>query len=216
MKKYWQFIKESRDTEIYEICKRCEIENYTINDDGSIDVDGDVDIGSKGLERIPIKFREVTGDFSCYKNNLTSLDGCPKIVGGYFNCSNNKLTSLKGCPDRVGRDFICSYNNLASLVGGPERVGRGFYCSLNNLITLEGFPLYFDTDKPVSTIDNPIHEIYKLFDDPKAIELMNDYGLINSQDMEVSYTILQEIFEELGKTPPQFEDIRLEHYTLVE
>jgi len=258
MKKYWEFIRESRDTKIHNTCEKYDIKNYTINDDGSIDVDGDVDLSKRGLERIPIKFIEVTGDFYCYENNLTSLEGCPETVGGDFNCSHNKLISLEGGPKKVGGDFECARNNLTSLKGSPKKVGDGFYCYYNNLTSLEGcpkevsgyfsfhnnnltsleggpervgwhfnctrnnltslvgFPLYFNTDKSVLTKNNPIHEIYKLFDDPKAIELMNDYGLINDEDMEVSYTILEEIFEALGKTPPQFEDIRLEHYTLIE
>jgi len=36
------------------------------------------------------------GNFGCYSNKLTSLDGAPASVGGYFSCSKNKLTSLEG------------------------------------------------------------------------------------------------------------------------
>jgi len=237
MKKYWQFIKESRDTEIHDICREYDIENYTINEDDSIDVDDNVSLGGRGLERMPIKFREVTGNFNCSYNRLNSLEGCPEKVGGNFHCGNNNLTSLKGgpervgryfycslnnltslegCPERVGGHFYCECNNLTSLKGGPERVGGDFYCSLNNLTSLEDFPLYFDTDKTVDIKDNPIHEIYTLFDEPGAIELMNDYGLIDTDSMEVSYTILEEIFGTLGKKPPSFEHIRLRHYTLID
>ena len=88
---------------IYEICTEFGITNYTINTDGSIDVDGDVDISVKGLREIPIKFNKITGGFYCDNNKLTSLEGGPKSVGGHFYCSDNKLTSLEGAPQSINR-----------------------------------------------------------------------------------------------------------------
>jgi len=57
MKKYWQFIKETNEEEIHSLCKKYDIKNYTINEDGTVDVDGDVYISSNYLDRIPLKFR---------------------------------------------------------------------------------------------------------------------------------------------------------------
>ena len=57
------------------------------------------------------------GDFSCYNNNLNSLEGCPSSVGGDFSCTKNHLTSLEGCPSSVGGHFGCSANQLTSLTG---------------------------------------------------------------------------------------------------
>jgi len=89
---------------------KMDIENYTINADGTVDVDGNV--------------------------NITSLQGGPKQVGRGFYCNDNNLTSLQGAPERVGGEFSCNYNNLTSLQGGPERVGGHFFCSNNKLISL--------------------------------------------------------------------------------
>jgi len=88
------------------------IVNYIINDDYTIDVEGNVYLYGKGLDKFPeyIKFGR---------------------VGGYFSCSNNQLVSLEGCPVSVGGDFYCSYNQLVSLEGCPSSVGGGFYCSNN-------------------------------------------------------------------------------------
>ena len=83
---------------------------YTINDDGSIDVDGSVIISGRNLTKIPFKFRNVSDDFYCYDNQLTSLEGAPITVGGGFDCTCNNLISLKGTPNRVGGNFLC-YNN---------------------------------------------------------------------------------------------------------
>ena len=110
------------------------VKNYSINSDGSIDVDGDVNMSCQNLEKIPTKFGKVTGDFYCYNNNLTSLEGAPTSVGGGFYCyKNNNLTSLEGAPTSVGGNFYCSYNNLTSLEGAPTSVGGGFYCNQNEI-----------------------------------------------------------------------------------
>ena len=118
--------------------EKYEIKNYTINDDLTVDVDGDVFIDKLELSQFPVKFGTVSGDFYCYDNKLTSLEGAPKEVGGDFICRNNNLTSLKGAPREVGGIFNCSQNKLTSLIGAPKRVGRDFYCNSNKLKSLDG------------------------------------------------------------------------------
>lgn len=39
------------------------------------------------------------------RQNLTSLEGCPKEVINDFNCSHNELTSLKGSPEIINGFF---------------------------------------------------------------------------------------------------------------
>ena len=65
------------------------IKEYTINEDLSVDVEGNVDISGKGLGTIPVKFGRVGGYFTCHSNRLTSLQGSPQEVGGSFYCSSN-------------------------------------------------------------------------------------------------------------------------------
>ena len=102
---------------IHNICKKYDIENYSINSDGSIDVDGDVDLSYKNLDKIPIKFDVVTGMFYCNNNNLTSLENCPNEIKSWFNCSSNKLTSLSGIPNSKNVMYYCAENPLKSLDG---------------------------------------------------------------------------------------------------
>ena len=155
-------IRDLPATYIHGLCSKFKIVNYTINDDHTIDVDGDVNIHKKSLTKIPLKFNIVSGYFYCSKNKLTTLEGCPKEVGGFscaenqlttlegspkevggdFICNFNKLTTLEGCPKEVGGSFFCTYNELTTLKGGPTSVGWNFYCSSNKLTTLEGAPEY--------------------------------------------------------------------------
>ena len=53
-----------------------EVENFTINDDLTVDVNGNVNLFGKGLTSLPVQFGKVKGYFSCSNNQLTSL-GCP-------------------------------------------------------------------------------------------------------------------------------------------
>jgi hypothetical protein len=104
--KLFENFKEDIDS----ICKKWGIINYTINEDGTIDVSGSVYLDYKELIKLPLKFRNVTGHFYCQANQLTSLEGCPQSVGGHFFCSYNQLKTLEGCPQSVVGHFYCSGN----------------------------------------------------------------------------------------------------------
>ena len=160
-------------SDVESICKKYGIKNYTINSDGSVDVDGNVSLYKMELTKIPLKFNRVTGGFYCSNNELTSLEGAPKEVGGDFYCSNNKLISLEGCPREVGVNFNCFYNELTNLIGSPKEVGGNFTCSHNQLTSLEGGPKKVGGDFYCS--DNPL---------PKEILDNDDYikYIINNQD----------------------------------
>ena len=77
--------------------------------DGGLFLDG---VGLTSLTEIPYNIVEVTGQVWLDRNKLTSLKGCPKIVGSSFLCSHNKLTTLEGCPEEVGNVFWCYDNNV--------------------------------------------------------------------------------------------------------
>ena len=102
--------------EIRDICEKYNITNYTINPDGSIDVDDNVSLIYRDLTKIPIKFNRVRGYFSCSNNKLNTLEGSPNYVGDSFYCSGNKLTSLEGCP-KVSSFITVHYNPLETLEG---------------------------------------------------------------------------------------------------
>ena len=141
-------IKDVPNTYIHALCSKYKIENYTINDDYTIDVAGKVSFYYMGLSKLPLKFNRVSGYFDCSFNKLTTLEGGPKEVDADFHCCDNQLTTLEGGPEYVGGNFICDDNKLTTLKGGPEEVGKNFVCSKNKLTSLEGSPKkvgwYFD------------------------------------------------------------------------
>ena len=193
--KYLKLFENFED--IDSICQKFGIENYTINSDGSIDVGGDVDLIDKGLTKLPLKFRNVSGDFICHSNELTSLEGAPQSVGGGFYCYYNELTSLEGAPQSVGDDFDCSSNKLTSLEGAPQSVGGDYFdCSNNQLTTLEGSPQsvtgYFNCDH------NPVESIWNLFKDYSQVDMLNDYDPVRDGKI-IILDRLNEFLEQIGK-----------------
>ena len=102
---------------------------------------GDLDLSSMGLTELPdMSTVTILGNFTCSRNQLTSLTGAPENVGGDFACSYNQLTSLTGAPENVGGDFTCRRNKLTILTGAPKHVGENFYCEGNQLTSLTGAP----------------------------------------------------------------------------
>jgi hypothetical protein len=117
-----------------------DITDYSVDDEGFVNVYGNVDISDKDLISIPVKFGYVSGDFYCHFNKLTSLQGSPREVGGRFSCGFTAIKTLQGAPTEIGGGFFCSSNKLTSLQGGPKEVGGRFDCNNNTLTSLQGAP----------------------------------------------------------------------------
>ena len=179
--------------EVIQVCEKYEIENYTINDDLSIDVDDNVHLGFKMLEYLPLKFNYVSGGFGCYENKLISLEGSPKTVNGDFYCFTNELETLQGCPQTVGGDFSCSDNKLKDLEHFPE---------VNGIISMRGNPL-----------DLLVHTFIKNAD-IFMIEDFTDYEIVRNRDT-VMLDRLQTFIRDNNLEIPNLEKIK-EHYKIIE
>ena len=176
--------------------------------------------------------QSVGGDFYCYENQLTSLEGAPQIVGGDFDCYNNQLTTLEGSPksvggnfdvyktqlvtlsggpNSVGGNFICNHNKLTSLEGSPQTVGGDFYCNNNQIKDFKVPEYSLNEERDFYCTDNPIHEIYKLFNTPKCIDLINEFEVVGGG--QISRVKLEEVFLELGLEIPK--DLRFKNYKLI-
>ena len=107
----WSGVKKhTNNADIEAWCNEMDIQNYTINSQGEIDVNGDVDLAGKDFKELPYKFGKVGGCFDIGANkDLISLKNCPNEVGWYFSCGFcPKLDSLEGCPKEVDNNFYCS------------------------------------------------------------------------------------------------------------
>jgi hypothetical protein len=174
--------------DIEEFCEKYNIKNYTINDDGTIDVKGDVNLSNKlgKMKKLPVKFGKVYGYFYCsYNQNLTTLEGCPYYVGGEFSCNLNKLTSLEGCPKYVGHGFDCRNNKLTTLKGIEKcEIIGSFDCRINHNIPSENYKYILtakiggkiktgdgDIDYILNTYKNEVKYLHKALSELKKVKM---------------------------------------------
>jgi hypothetical protein len=200
--------------EVIEVCNRYRIENYTINDDLSIDVDSYVYLDKEGLKYLPLKFNYVSGNFNCVDNKLVSLEGCPQTISGSFNCSDNDLESLKGGPQTVNEDYDCSNNTLNTLKGCSQTVGGYFNIYNNKLTDLEYFP---EVNGPIYTAKNLVHHLVYTFIDNADIFMIEDfvdYEIVRNRDT-VMLDRLQTFIRDNDLEMPDLEKIK-EHYKIIE
>jgi hypothetical protein len=114
----------------------------SVDENGRLNVNGDVTTrnGVK-LERLPVEFGTVSGDFRCGNLGLTSLHGSPHTVGGAFSARTNNFPTLEGGPIQVAGVYNVGDGELQSLLGGPQHCGGAFRVEHNSkLSSLQGAP----------------------------------------------------------------------------
>ena len=177
--KYLRLFESFENIDI--ICRKYNIIDYTINPDGSIDTDDNVDLDYLGLTKLPLKFNKVNGCFDCSRNRLSSLERSPIEVNGWFDCKNNKLTSFKFAPKIIRGDFYCSSNYIKTFEYFPKFVKGDFYC-----------------------IGNRIYQVWQLFEDTTKIELLNDFDIFRDEDTDEPSIIMDRLNDFLltiGRNP---------------
>lgn len=150
--KIYSALKISKENLIKDFLKESKIENYIINEDGSIDIDGFSSIYIN-LNDFPIKIKSVQGTL-IYHAEVSNLKGCPQYISGNFLCRHNKLNSFEGGPKFIGGSLICDNNNITSFEGFPEKVNG------------------------VAIGENPVYEVFNLHPCLDFIELINEYDAI--------------------------------------
>ena len=104
------------------------IKKYKINDDMTVDVNGNVDLFGKQLTEIPIKFNIVTRCFNCSFNRLTTLIDIEYIdIEDKLCCSNNSYTSFEHWPKRIEcweeiRKYLTKEQQQELIIKEPEWV----------------------------------------------------------------------------------------------
>lgn len=160
------------NAEIAELCIKYHIDSYDINEDGSIDVYGDVIIGGfegSNSSELELTFNKVSGSFYCDLVGLTTLKGCPREVGSYFDCSDNNLTSLEYCPDIVHSHFSSERNGVTSLDFFPSYIGGFIFIKSNVFVQDDSlyarlYSIYTDANYPKYPMDamkDNLEELYQ-------------------------------------------------------
>jgi hypothetical protein len=96
--------------------------SVSVDDNGLVSVNDSVWI-LKYIDKLPIGFDRVLGNFDGKDNSLESLDNFPKYVKNDLDVSGNSLKNLVGAPSYVGGQLWITRNPLVSLEGFPRFVG---------------------------------------------------------------------------------------------
>ena len=142
--------------------RKYDIDDYTINEDLTVDVEGNVYLDrafmgqskEEWLEELEsynehtdpeaqIDFElcddgsyEGNGSHHVYEEKTDQVYELPIQFGrvsGNFWINHNELRTLKGCPHTVGLSFSCENNELHSLASAPATIGHHFWCEANPL-----------------------------------------------------------------------------------
>lgn len=74
------------------------IYSYIINDDLTVNINGNISLANYKFSHFPVKFGTVSGNFNCSDNSsLLSLEGAPTSLTGSFICTYcPNITALEG------------------------------------------------------------------------------------------------------------------------
>lgn len=166
-----------------------EISNFTIHDNLTVSVKGDVDLSQKKLTHLPFKFNEIKGNFFASGNLLSNFDNFPNLIEKDLVLCDNKFTTLKGLenitflkaldvsynqithlshlPNEINGSFSCANNQLKTLVGSPDIIKDSFFCSHNELKTLIGGPSYVNDmyvckNNEITTLEGAPLRVYSM------------------------------------------------------
>lgn len=117
-----KFVEERR--RISDWLDNMEVENYSINSDLTVDVDGDVHLDDNLLTELPVQFGKVDGFFSVDDNLLSSMKGFPKEINYSLYIANNRLTEIEYLPK--GTSVVECEGNLEILYR-PEGYTGSFW-----------------------------------------------------------------------------------------
>ncbi len=112
--------------------KVCGRQYWTLNSEGEVDVDGDVNMSYMNLTEIPVKFGTVSGRFACYNNNLTTLKNCP--------------TSMN-----ISSGFYCFRNNLTEYFKSIKAEDFPLWCNLDWWWMIKEYPFLINISSPIKS-----------------------------------------------------------------
>ena len=143
-KENWGFaIEPSRENTEFWI-NQFNIENATIHDNLTVDVEGDVDIGNfrvvkKGMGKLPIKFGKVTGSFNIRGCDLKTLYGCPYEIGTannvglhyYFDAAFNQFKTLDFFPKIIRGNVFMHTSGLTDMHNIHKYIKEAYYINMD-------------------------------------------------------------------------------------
>lgn len=165
---------------IKEVLDQYNVVDYTINNDGSVNLTKDITFFKKNLDKIPFKISIAPRVLDFSFNNITSLEGSPKECNVVFYAMNN-ISDLTGVP--VVSKLLSLSNNKLEKLNFP----KGFktdelLLNHNNIYELTGIPS--DFSGKIFLNQNPIATCFKT-NDGKDVHVFNSLKIIKDKKVNL-------------------------------
>ena len=129
---------------------------YTEHEDGTTHVPDVIDLKGQQIMQLPDMHHVRSEGLDLSETQLTTLKGCPEIVGGSFNCSHTPLESLEGGPQVVDGAYYACKTNIRDLRGVAQDISGCLDFDTSQLESLEGAP----PEETVYFYHTPMAEAY--------------------------------------------------------
>ncbi len=135
------FPEGSLKAKISKWLKDHDVENYVINDDDTVSVNGDIELINLQYKRLPVTFKEITGNVTIVASRLETLAGLPQTINGDLEMNKVKVLDWTGCPAIV-KGSVHLESSIVNGFGGDalREVGKGVYLDYSVIESLKGFP----------------------------------------------------------------------------
>ena len=141
------------------------IKNFTIRDNGMVDVHEDVELDGWEGKTYPFKFGKIDGCFLSPDVGLETLENGPEEVDENFFVFFNKLSSLVGMPKRIGGACCIDKNPFSSLEGITPDIGGDLSIqkcpnlhSLHGIRVVKKFAYDETASGEITTTETPIND----------------------------------------------------------
>ncbi|MDO8581575.1 MAG: hypothetical protein Q7S16_01775 [bacterium] len=135
------------------------LETFTIHTDGTLTVEGDLDLTHLPVTHLPKGLREVGGILGLGMTKIISIEGFPEKVGGDVDLTGVQIISLKGFPQTIGGNIFLADTRIKSLHGLPKKIEKDLHLSRTDIASLRGLPqniggsLYLDGVTTLMSLD---------------------------------------------------------------
>lgn len=136
----------------------------SIDEDGTINISGNLNLDFCRYESLPIKFGTVTEDLINHDSKLKYLWNFPKRVEGSVEMTGSNIKSLSGCPEWIGEHLFVGGTKITSLKGIAKYIGGNVHFAGSNLKSLEGLQ-----DKLEGDLHTEATKLKSLKGSPKTI-----------------------------------------------
>ena len=99
-----------------------DVTNYTINQDNTVDVAGDLNLNGLRFKKLPVTFNKVDGSIYLVSSLLETLEGLPATVPGDLHLNATKLQTTKGMPSQIDGSLDISESVFPTFVGSGLKI----------------------------------------------------------------------------------------------